>query len=296
MHPRAALTDKRFGWPLLAALSLLPMAGCSSDTRIDFHGRAPQVGEVYRDEFTITMTNATMTATGAGISETGQIDMLVEAVDEEETLAVVDGHIAKSRLKVVSEKITDTIRVQGQTETHTEPSPLHGETIQFEKVAGEWQRTLVGKAPSPKQADDLKHFPPPESLADWFPANPVRPGESWTVDVSKLRKLYGTRAQIDSGQCKMTFENKIKKDGKYYAKIAKEIELHGKFKDAKGEWRLDWNFTGATLAPLHPRGVATMKLSGTKTMSTTVTDGGRPLQLTISGPVTVEMKSSRKGE
>jgi hypothetical protein len=79
-------------------------------------------------------------------------------------------------------------------------------------------------------------------------------------------------------------------------RIAKEFEVHGKFKDAKGEWRLDWNFTGATLMPLHPRGVATMKLSGTKTMSTTVTEGGRLLQLTISGPVTVEMKSSPKGE
>jgi len=309
MHPQASKTVSRMGLPLLAALSLLPTAGCSSDRQVDLRGRAPEsdqrvnlrgrayeVGQGYRDESKVTMTNATITITGAGMTETGQMDLLVGGVDEEEILAVADGTVTKSRLKIVSEQLTETVRSQGQTETHTEPSPLLGETIEFEKVGGDWKRTLVGKVPNPRQAEDLKHFPPPESIADWFPAEPVGPGHSWTVDVSKLRKFFGTSAQIDSGQWKMRFEKEFKKDGKSYAQIAEELEVHGKLKDEKGELHFDWKASGVCHLPLQPGGVVTMQLAGTMTMSTTLTEGGVLLQVRISGPATLEQKSSRKGE
>src|ERR1700722_1833110 len=204
MHPRASGTVSRLVLPLLAALSLLSAAGCSS--RVNLRGQTPKVGQVDRDEFKVTMTNATITLTGVGVSETGTIDLLVEAVGSEEILAVADGKVTKTRLKIVSEQTTETIRLQGHAETHTTPSSLQGETIEFEKVGDDWTRTLVGKVPSPKQAADLKHFPPPESMADWYPAEPVSPGHSWTVDVSKLRKFFGPSANIESGQWKMKFD------------------------------------------------------------------------------------------
>ncbi len=294
MHPQASGTVSRIVLPLLAAWSLLFAAGCSS--RVDLRGRPPKVGQVYRDEFKVTMTNATITATGAGMPETGQMDLLVEAVDEEEILAVADGKVTKSRLKVVSEQRTETIRSQGHTENHTEPSPLQGETIEFEKVGDDWKRTLVGKVPSPKQAAELKHFPAPESIADWFPAEPVSPGYSWTVDVSKLRKFFRTSAEIDSGQWKMKFAKTFKEDGKSYAQIAEDLEIHGTFKDEQGDLHFDLKTTGAIRLPLQPGGVVTVRVTGPITMSTTVTEGGQQLQMTISGPATVEGKSSRKRE
>jgi WD40 repeat protein len=262
---------------------------------VDLRGLGPDVGAVYRDERKLAMTNATITVTGTGVSETGQIDLLLEAVDEEEILAVANGHITKSRLKVLSEQRTQTIRVQGQTDKHTEPAPLQGETIEFEKVGEDWKRTLVGKVPNAKQADDLKYFPPPESIADWFPAEPVSPGHSWTVDVNKLRKFFGTSAQIDSGRWKMKFDKVIQKDGKPHVQIADELEISGKFKDEKkGDVEFDWKAAGVTHLPLDPGGVVTVQLSGTMTMSAEVTESGMRLKLKITGPKTLEMKSWRK--
>jgi hypothetical protein len=296
MHLQASQTVNRLGLPLLAALCLLPAAGCFSDQRVDLRRPACEVGQVFRDESKLTMTNAAITITGGGRTETGQLDLLGEGIYEEEILAVADGDITKSRLKIVSEPLTETLRSQGETDTHTEPSPLQGETIEFQKIGGDWKRTLVGKTPDARQAEDLQDFPPPESFADWYPAEPVSPGHRWTVDVHKLRKFFGPRVHIDSGQWKKRLEKKFLKDGKPYALIAEELEVHGKYKDGKGERQFDWKAAGVCDLPLRPGGVMTLHLTGIATEFATVVEGGESLQVRISGSMTLERKSSRKGK
>jgi hypothetical protein len=292
MRCHRSRSSLRAGLPLFAAWSLLSAPGCSQ--RVDLREPPERPGQVHRSESTLSMTAAAVTVTGPGISETGEMDLKIEAVGEEEILAVVDGDATQTRLKIVTERITGTLRVAGQAENHREQTPLHGETIEFVRDGADWQRTLVGKVPTREQADDLKYFPGPESTRDWYPAEPVAPGHRWTVDVSKLRRFFGTSARIDSGQWKKRFEQQIQKDGKPYAKIAEEVEIHGKLKDAKGDLHWDWQATGVSLVPLQTEGIATLQLTGATTLSMTVTEDGRELQVRISGPQTLKIKSSAK--
>jgi hypothetical protein len=91
-------------FPLLfIAIGQFASVGCSSGKPQDLRGPGPQVGNVYRHEVMITMTNGTLTAIVGGIAGNGQIDMTHQGVYEEEILAMVDGKVTKSRIKILTE-------------------------------------------------------------------------------------------------------------------------------------------------------------------------------------------------
>jgi hypothetical protein len=275
------------------AVSLLS-AGCSS--QVSLRGQPPRIGCIYRDDVKITMTNATLTASGPGVQESGSADVVIEAAYEEQVLAVVGGEITKSRLKVISEVLAVKAMVQGQSETHHDGSPLQAETIQFEKIGDEWKRTFIGrdgKAPTPAQLEDLKYFPPPQSMAELYPAEPVSPGYQWTVDAKKLQRIFRASKQIDSGRWKMTFQKTIKKDGKSYAQIAEDIDMQGTFRDDRSGLHFDMRTTGTSYLPLQPGGVETVQAQGTLKVTGIDMEDGRPIQMTINGPMTLDAKSSR---
>jgi hypothetical protein len=151
----------------------------------------------------------------------------------------------------------------------------------------------VGKVPQPNQEIDLKLFPPPESMADCFPAKPVRPGYSWEVDAGKLARLLGSGVQLDSGKWKMKFEKTIRLQGEACAQIADAIELCGKMRGEKdGLVHIELKAQGTTQFSLqHTFGHRAWK--GTLTLSGTVTEGGQRAETTITGPVTITMKRKR---
>jgi hypothetical protein len=147
------------------------------------------------------------------MSETAQADIAVDGVYEEEILALTDGRVTKSRTKFVTERIKVTASSHGQTETYSDTCPLEGETVLSEKVGDKWKTILVGKAPNPRQQEELSLFEQPASGKEIYPAEPVKPGHRWTVDGSKLRKLFGSLFQVEAGNLKLTFQRTIEADG-----------------------------------------------------------------------------------
>jgi hypothetical protein len=279
---------------LLVALVLLALAGCSGQPQ-DLRGPAPQAGQTYRSEMTVTVTKGKITLTAGGESVTGEIDLTRRGVEEEEILAVADGEVTGIRTKVRTDRATETVRIDGQADTHTDSGPLEGETVLCEKVGEGWKTTLVGKAPTPRQAVEMELLTPPESPADEYPDGPVKPGHVWTVDAARLRQLVGMGTQIDSGAWKRKFEKTVEVDGEPCAQIAEEIELRGRTRDEHGEWaRLELKAKGTTLRSLKRGFSLSTRLSGTLTQSGTVTEGGEKAQVTLSGPMTLEAKTQRK--
>jgi hypothetical protein len=295
MHQRAPWMIGNVFLLLFAAMSLLLSSGCSSGPPQDLHGPAPEVGQVYRSKSKVTMTNGKITITAGGRSQDGQAEMTCEDADEEEILAVVGGEVTRNRTRVITEQSTQRISADGQTEAHTDRSPLEGEMVECEKVGEEWKKTLVGKIANEKQALELKMFSPPKSTADCYPAEPVKPGHSWKVPILKLGKLFSSRVEIESGHCKMKFEKLIEVDGEPCAQIAEELEVRGKMRDEHGEWlQLELKTTGTIQRSLQRGFTLASTSKGTMTLSGTVKEGGQSVQVKISGPMTWETKRRQK--
>jgi hypothetical protein len=280
--------------PLVLALGLLALAGCSGQPQ-DLRGPAPQAGQTYRSEMTLTVTKGTITLTAGGEPVTGEADLSMRAVEEEEVLAVADGQVTGIRTKVITDQATETVRIEGQADTHTDSGPLEGETVLCEKAGEGWKTTLVGKAPTPRQAVEMEMLTPPESPVDEYPDGPVKPGHVWTVDAARLRQLMGKGVQIDSGTWKRKFEKTVEVEGEPCAHIAEEIELRGKARDEHGAWsRVELQAKGTTVRSLKRGFSLSTRLSGTLTQSGTVTEDGEKVQVTLSGPMTLEAKTQRK--
>jgi hypothetical protein len=294
MRPITPRRAARLSPALFLAAGLLAGAGCSSGTPRDLRGPDPEVGQVYHDEMKLTMTGGKLTATLGGVSQTAEVELSLEAVEEEEILAVTGGRVTRRRTRVLTDQGRETIRADGRAKTHTESGPLQGETVECVKAGDGWKTTLVGKAPNRRQAFELEAFPPPVSSADCYPDKLVKPGHRWTVDASKLRTFLGSGVRVESGSWERKFEKEIEVDGEPCAQIAEEFDLLGKMRDERGEWiRLEMKLTGTTRRSLRRGFSLDRRLSGTMTMTGTATEGGEKVRLTVSGPVVLEARSSR---
>jgi hypothetical protein len=295
MPPFKQALPVRASLTLLAAVSLLTAVGCSSGSPQNLRGPAPEVGQVYHDEVTITMAKGKITATDGRVTETGEMDLTLRGVYEDEILGVSDGRVTKSRSKVVTEEDKGTIRADGQTYPFSHHTPLEGETVQCERIGEKWHNTLVGKAPNEKQVFDVETFPPPQSGVDWYPADPVKPGHSWSTDIAQLRSLFGSHMQIDSGSWKQKFEKMVVVDGEPCAQIAQEIDVRGKMRDEHGEYvQVSLKLTGTSQRSLKRGFDVSSKMTGTVSASGKATEGGVRLEVSVNGPVTMEGKSHRK--
>jgi hypothetical protein len=288
---------------LLLCLLVTLAAGCSSGSTEDLLGPGPKVGQAYRHESKMTMVDGTITITDGNSSHTGRIDMTTEGIDEEEILAVSDSRVTKGRIrvvsdmvKVVSDMVEQTVREGGQGHTiPTERNPLEGETIEFEKRGEDWRRTLVGKSPSAKQAIELDLFPPPMSDVDYYPAEPVKPGHRWKVDVNKLRRLLGNAVRIESGTWTRQFAKTITWDSERCAQIMDEIHVQGKLRDEGEQWvQLELKVAGPVRRSVARGFTVASSASGTVSISGAVTEDGKQLRTTISGSVTIERKTHPK--
>jgi hypothetical protein len=273
----------------------LAACGCSSGPPQDLLGPAPQVGQKYRNESKMTIVNGKITARDGNATETGRIDITSETIEEVEILGVSGSRVTKSRVHVVSDKTQESIQAGGENHSRDEPSPLQGETIEFEKNGEDWKITLLGKTPNAKQTQGLDAYPPPWSDVDFYPRQPVKPGYRWDVDVKLLKGLMGRAVQIESGSCTRKFEKMIQWDGEPCAQIAEEMEVRGRARDESGQWlQLELKLAGSIKrSPAQGFSLAA-QMTGTMTVSGTLTEGGKKLQMTVSGPRTMEWRTFRK--
>jgi hypothetical protein len=260
----------------------------------DLRGPAPEVGASYRAETKVTMTKGTITMKADGQSVTGEWDLTDEAVEEIEIAAVADGKVIRTRTKVLTDKSRASVRIEGRTDTHDDSSPLQRETVESAKAGEEWKSTLVGKTPTEKQASKLKRFVPGGTM-NLYPAEPVRPGHSWDVDIGELKKRMAGICQITSGSWKMRFEKTLMMNGELCAQIAEEIAIVGKTQDEHDEWKqIEMKLKGTTLRSLKQGLDLSSRFTGTMTMSGSLRGAsGRRIQTTASGPVILDLKKQQ---
>jgi hypothetical protein len=280
---------------LAAVVSLGVAVGCSSGPPQDLLGPGSEVGQAYRTEYKMTLVNGTITVKDGDVSQSGRFDLTAEAIDEEEILAVEGTRVTKSRIHVVRDQTTQTVHDGGKSESRTDKSPLEGETIELEQRGDDWKRTLVGKEPNDKQTKELRVFPPPKSDVDYYPADRVKPGHCWNVDVKKLQRLWGSGIELESGTCARKFEKTIKWDSELCAQIQEELDVRGRMRDEDSQGvQLQLKCTGPIQRSL-PRGFSVASnMTGTMTVSGTMREEGKQLQTTITGPVTIEWRTHRK--
>jgi hypothetical protein len=72
------------------------------------------------------MANGTITLRDGGLSHTGRIEVTVEAIEEEEILAVAGNQVTRSRIRVVSDHSKQTVHEGGQSNSLTERNSLAG--------------------------------------------------------------------------------------------------------------------------------------------------------------------------
>jgi hypothetical protein len=157
-----------------------PAADLDRDTPQDLRGPAVVPGSRFRDEGTIKLTGGTVTVTAGGQTETAAADMVIRFEEESEVLAAADGRVTKERTRVLRDEQETTVRAGGQTDRHTATSPLAGETVESELLAGNWTHRLVGKPPTDRQRAELELLPPPQSAADGSPRGGSSPGTRGT--------------------------------------------------------------------------------------------------------------------
>ena len=79
------------------------------------------------------------------------------------------------------------------------------------------------------------------------------------------------------------------------ARIAEEMEVRGRMRDEDGQWvGLEMKVAGSIQRSLARGFSVASQMTGTVTMSGTVTEGKKKLQMTVSGPLTIEWRTFRK--
>jgi hypothetical protein len=147
--------------------------------------------------------------------------------------------------------------------------------------------------PTAEQSDELTFFPPPVPAAEFFPAEPVKPGHTWNPDVTKLNRHLGLSVpiQIEGGTWKMTFVRVATVNGEECAEIAEEMDVRAKVKNGKDAGTIEAKFRGTTHRSLKTGVSVDGRFAGTMSVSGTKTVEGQAVQITMSGPVEVNLKS-----
>src|SRR5262249_22232115 len=152
----------------------------------------------------------------------------------------------------VTDNYTESMKIEGENENHPEPGPLLGETILRERQQdGKWKNTLVGKNPNPKQQKELDFFPNLENNDDLLPERPVKPGYTWKLDATRLRKLVSSRFTEITGGASITFVRTTTCNGESCLLIDVTMDVKGKMlDDVKNEITIEKSIKGSSYQSL----------------------------------------------
>jgi hypothetical protein len=172
----------------VCAVALLAVFAPAADETVELKHYQPKVGDRTRvtDEDRTT-TRSIFTVGEKREDKVERHTKLVVYVSE--TLAVKKGEKKGTKIKRVYEKAED---VKDDTVTKL---PLHGKTVTIEKKGDKYTFTYDdGKAVDGKAREELdKEFnkKDEDSIDDFIPKRPLKPGETWKMDTDKLAKLFG---------------------------------------------------------------------------------------------------------
>lgn len=254
----------------------------------------PMKGRTRHLELNVDVVDAQLAIKVGPIAVPGTMSIQVRCIDDLEILDVSDDMVRQGRLTHVVDKTTTTMKMslpgtEGETETEEEVGELHGRTELIELNDGQWTRKLVGAAPSAELAAELEAPPTDDAL---YPAA-VKIGESWTVPGSDLRHWMGSDFTLTKGQLKNTLRAVEVVSAETIATIEGVGEIGGKVRSEDGrELDFTMNLQVTERRSLERAMEVEMTGKGTMQLSGTFVEDGLPVSLSVTGPLTMQVKGA----
>ena len=255
----------------LSALALLAATAAAADEAVELKSYKPKVGDRVRvtDEDRTT-TRTVFTVEDKKEDKVEKTTRVVVYVAE--TLAVKEGEKKAVKVKRVYEKAEE---VKGGTTTNL---PLHGKTVTIEKKGEKYAFTYDdGKAVDGKAREDLDkelNKKDEDEIDDFIPKRPLKPGETWKMDVDKLIKSFTKEKDV------FTID---KKSATATGKLA-EAYTFGGHKYGVYDMRLEFPLTelgGANPVALKPGSKMAMHIVGDGNVDGAEPDGTMTMRLTM---------------
>ena len=222
----------------LGAILLASIAGPGSardDEAIDLRGPAPQKGQTVATKMVVRIKDADMQVKLGG--QTLKLKQtLVSTTEEEEKFLAVEGRqVTKSQAKIIKDGVEIVANFMGMANKESMTNELQGETVISERTGeGKWKHTLVDTKPSDKQKKELNKRLGPENDDELFPKEKVKPGHTWTVDASAMKRFFGNSFTDISGKVNQKFVKVEDLDGEMCAVIESTGKIKAKMKDDDG--------------------------------------------------------------
>jgi hypothetical protein len=283
----------RAGASLLAAV-LVGLAGCAGPPQV-LRQPVPQKGQASRTESRMTLKNGKAILRVGNQQVEGTCAMTATSVEDDEVVEIEGRQVTKLRTTIITDTYQQSMKFEGENDSSSHPSPLVGETILRELQGGKWKNTLVGKEPNEKQRKELDSLSPPENNDDLLPEGPAKPGFTWKLDATRLRKLLGSRCTGLTGEEVRTFVKTTTLNGESCLLINSTVNIKGKMlDDDNNEANIEMTAKGTIYQSLKTGHAIKTSLTGTVKISGTVVNEGQRAQLEMSGPITVETTTKPK--
>jgi hypothetical protein len=172
----------------------------------NLRGPFPVAVTVTRAESRLELTDGKMTVAALGVELTTGFGSVMEDEEETEVLAHADGKPTRVRKRVIRDEKEEWFDLGGEKKVVKTLGPLAGEVVLSERTGGGWAHRLDGgRKPNPDQANALLTSLNPEGPTDALPAGPVRPGATWELNSTHLRKYFGDEVRGLSGKMACRF-------------------------------------------------------------------------------------------
>jgi hypothetical protein len=285
----------RLTFYVLVAVNLLFVFGCGPRPKVNLLGPPSETGQIYRSEMKLTFKPGEITITEQGVRHHGKTESIAIIIEEEKILEVKDGEVTRNHVTILSDESTETITIDGETDTNHQSNPLQGEKIEWVKTGSEWKSKLVDKFPTQAQQKELDLLQPPAQLWKFYPQEPVAVGYHWDLEISEIQHFLGIRIIIESGSWRSRFVKTIEQDGQLCAVITDEIDLQGKMNSENGQTvKIELKGSGKLVRSLTKGMNLSWEMSGTILETETIVINGHTTEIKSHGPIKISSKTELK--
>jgi len=291
------MTMTRVRWAIGAAVLaglVLPVAA-QDDKTYDLRGPAPTKDQTFVSKTTFKIKGGNVVIKAGGT--TLDAKQTLTAVSEEETkvLAVDGRQITKVRTRVTKDRTETVTTFSGEDTKEDKAGELHGEVIVSERTGpGKWKHSLVDNKPTDAQKKELDKRVGPENDDDLYPAEKVKVGHTWEVDATALQRVFGGSITDLKGKLQMKLVKIEAVGGEDCAVVESEGKITGVAKDEDGDLDVELDLKGTTWRSLKTGVDVKDKAEGKIKMSGKVDMDGMKVDLTLTGPVTIDATTQLK--
>ena len=327
MHFRMA--QSRRSWAALFStlfainLGLASAGTAAAEDTYDLTGAVPDPKTILRAEVSVLLERGEFNATAGEAKQTGVVRMEGARLEEVEVQKVSPPDKYKYVLHIIDDYTTYDYVFGGEelfqsSGKVTFYDPLDQRKIRFTLTKdGEWRRTMLAAGYKEGQHGRWQLFGPdaenknPNQVQqrkiqlrsiwelgnNFYPQDPVPVGHEWSADGSSLlRIMFGENWVEHSGDANLKFTEVVKYRGEQAANLEVSAKLNGQALDNNNneiEYTIDVSGT-IIIRSLDTNMDREINLTGDIEMKSVVTRDDRPVDVVITGPVTIKYLARKK--